>query len=66
MTENERIAIVDHAVRWASNILVEVQGNHGRSLSHRRSRLLHEATAALAEFMGPDEPAAVKPSRKGK
>lgn len=49
-----REAIAEHAVRWANNILVEVQGNHGGVLSDERRKCLRTAVNALADFDGKD------------
>lgn len=46
-----RQILVENAVRWASNILVEVQSNHGRFLTEPQSEALRRACMALADFM---------------
>jgi hypothetical protein len=46
----KRYAIIEHAVRWTSNILVEVLGNHGKILNDAKRNALKRATDALADF----------------
>lgn len=50
VTIGERMAMVDVAVRWSSNILIEVVGNHGRVMSNDQRSALKRAVAALAEY----------------
>lgn len=49
-TKHTRQEIVAHAVRWASNMLVEVTGNHGSILSEEQRQCLKDAAAALSRF----------------
>lgn len=51
MTSKEtRQEIVAHAVRWATNMLVEVCGNHGGILTEAQRECLKTATSALSRF----------------
>jgi hypothetical protein len=47
---NARKAVIDNAVRWCNNILVEVMGNHGRVLSDEQRDCIRTATQALGDF----------------
>lgn len=49
-----RDSICEHAVRWATNILVEVQGNHSRVLRPWRRDALRRAIEELGVFQGPE------------
>lgn len=44
-----RVEVTLNACRWAQNILVDVQGNHGGHLPAAVRECLHAAVAALAE-----------------
>jgi hypothetical protein len=58
MDRQIRIAIVDHAVRWTNNILVEVQNNHGKALGPRKLAALRVIVTAIGEYVaeGKEEP----------
>jgi hypothetical protein len=49
---------VEAGVRWANNILVEIQGNHGRHLDPARRDALRAACSALSDFRSPSARAA--------
>ena len=49
-TKAARETAVDHAVRWASNILVEVLSNHGEHLPETKRRHLRAAIQELGEY----------------
>ena len=44
-----RVEVTLNACRWAQNILVDVQGNHGGHLPAAARECIHAAVAALAE-----------------
>jgi hypothetical protein len=46
-----RIAIIDHAVRWANNIVTEVQGNHAWQLGKRKRAALRAIVTALGDYL---------------
>lgn len=46
-----RIAIIQHAVRWAYNMLTEVGSNHGKMLSNKSREMLTKAIQALGECL---------------
>lgn len=48
MNTSTRITIVDHAIRWTSNILVEVLGNHGKAIPPSARDALRTAVEALS------------------
>jgi hypothetical protein len=48
MNREIRKHLLLHAIRWASNILVEVLANHGKSVSEAGADQLRKAIAALA------------------
>jgi ABC-type polar amino acid transport system ATPase subunit len=50
MTEETRMVVVEHDVRWASNMLNEVMANHGRILTKEQREALKTAQAGFAEF----------------
>ncbi len=54
MTNETRIAIVDHGVRWANNIVAEVLAGHGNILSQRKRDLLRTIVRDFGNFLGPD------------
>jgi len=60
MNTSTRIAIVDSAIRWTSNILVEVVSNHGQKIPPSAYNALRMAVAALstasAELVQGDPP----------
>lgn len=49
MSHEVRVAIVEHAIRWATNILVEVLHNHGRALPQEVRIPLHDAIQKLGD-----------------
>ena len=49
MDQETREEIVLHALRWTSNILVEVLSNHGNNLPPKSRSRLRDAVASLAE-----------------
>jgi hypothetical protein len=49
MDSATRYAVLSHGLRWASNILVELMGNHGRWLGARSRHHLKNAISELAE-----------------
>jgi uncharacterized protein YbgA (DUF1722 family) len=50
MTEAERIIVVRSAVRWTTNILVEVMGNHSKYLNEEQRSAIKRAIEALGDF----------------
>jgi hypothetical protein len=48
MTLESRLTIVEHAIRWSSNILNEVVGNHGRFIPVEAREHLKQATQELS------------------
>jgi hypothetical protein len=50
MTPEARVEIVRAAVRWATNILVEVAGNHSRWLTDTQRDAVKRAIEALGDF----------------
>lgn len=50
MDKETKLELLRHAVRWAANILVEVQGNYGEALSPGKRVQLHNAIQALSDF----------------
>jgi hypothetical protein len=52
-----RLTEAEAAARWASNMLVEVQGNNGKELDPERKAALKSAIAALAAFSRMSYPA---------
>jgi hypothetical protein len=51
MDRSARVAIVDHAVRWANNMVTEVQGNHGGQLGKRKRAALRAIVIAMGDFL---------------
>jgi hypothetical protein len=49
MRKEIRLAIIEHAVRWTSNILVEVTSNHGTLLGDSTLCLLADAVRLLSD-----------------
>ena len=45
-----RVELVSAAARWAQNLLVEVQGNHGKWLPTEAREHLHSAIRHLSEI----------------
>ncbi len=45
----DRELVVDHAIRWTSNILTEVLGNHARFIRPSTRERLRDAVNALSE-----------------
>lgn len=50
MTNETKQAIVSNAVRWASNMLVEVLGNYHQILSKEQHDALKRSVSALQDF----------------
>ena len=48
--EERRAAIVENAVRWCQNILVEVQANHAEHITPNERRCLRTAISHLTEY----------------
>ena len=57
-------AEVEAGVRWANNILVEIQGNHGRHLDPARRDALRAACSALSDFRSPSARAAAAATKR--
>jgi hypothetical protein len=51
MDKATRIELVNHAVRWANNILTEVASNHGLLLGPKAKLELKSAIKHLGEVM---------------
>lgn len=51
MDKATRIEITLHAVRWANNMLAEVQNNHRTVFGPKAQAALRNAVLALGEFM---------------
>ena len=49
---NEAKIIVDHAVRWAQNILVEVLANHGEFINDEAREILRDITTKINQIHG--------------
>lgn len=49
MNKQERLTQTECAVRWCSNILTEVLGNHGREIGLEAREHLSKAVQSLAE-----------------
>jgi len=49
ITDAERKTVVDHAVRWTLNILVEVLGNHGEHMPVARRDAIKAAVRSLGD-----------------
>jgi hypothetical protein len=54
MTVETRLAIVDHGVRWANNIVAELLNSHGAILSQKKRDSLREIVIKLGNFLGPE------------
>lgn len=54
MTQDTRVQIVEHAARWAQNMLVEVLSNHGSALTEEGRDCLHNAVRALVDLSSAD------------
>jgi hypothetical protein len=50
MTPEARVAVIRAAVRWSTNMLVEVMGNHGGHLTDSQRDAVKRALEALSEF----------------
>jgi hypothetical protein len=48
MNTTIRLAIVDHTIRWASNVLIEVTSNHGPHIPGTARDALKAAIESLA------------------
>lgn len=51
MLRESRLAVIDHAARWASNMLSEVQHNHGAMLGPTKKMALKAAITALGDYV---------------
>ncbi|MCK9567468.1 hypothetical protein M0R72_00800 [Candidatus Pacearchaeota archaeon] len=56
MERETRIEIVDHAVRWANNMVTEVQCNHGGQLGKRKRVALRAIVTALGDYLQGEQP----------
>ena len=50
ITTETRLEVVENGVRWAGNILADVDQNHARVLSEEQRDALKRAQAALTDF----------------
>lgn len=54
-----QVAILQHAIRWSSNVLVEVSSNHSAALTVNGRQHLHDAIRSLEnmrlEFLHPEK-----------
>lgn len=51
MDRETRITIIDHAIRWANNMVTEVQGNHAYQLGKRKRAALRAIVTALSDYL---------------
>jgi len=51
MQRETRIALIDNAVRWANNMITEVQCNHGGQLGKRKRTALRAVVTALGDYL---------------
>jgi hypothetical protein len=51
MNQETREEIINHAMRWARNMIVEVANNHGSTLTKPKQVELQEVLTALSKFL---------------
>jgi hypothetical protein len=50
LADEARRYVVENAVRWAMNMLVDVLANHSRALAEPQREALKRAVSALADY----------------